>query len=359
MAKDKRVKPSNRKGATVVTKKRFQWDGWKIGCLCLAVALVGTIVGFLVYMNSQRYKDYTEPHDLTTDLTATRTMLSEAVNYEGLWTQEEQGLVEVYLPGTELDTTATYYSFAVTAERDMEHDKRLDRSFGAMVDMDHRFGYDVDDDPMVIIDAVKDKIMADVAAVGWGYNPSGAYDIDIIPLSNGHSAILLEGQVTIFQVMQHGWKEMEDNPDQNEYYEESIDLELKAYITIHKGYPVVVWTVYDGFDYFATDECPGQLDQVLTTLWETKYLGDVTIWTPVATTIDEDGRVIFLDHPSGEDGWSDEDDLESSLPDYSGTTPQPGDADWSPSVSDAPAEEDTTESPTTEDTETNDVGDAG
>lgn len=114
MSVERRVKPSTRMMASI-RKRRLTI----IACAIVAVvAVVGTIVGVNIYNNSK------EHGDLVTDAVATRTLLSSRTTYRGNWIEDEQGLFEVYLPGSTVEVPGTS-SKAITFKRDTEYDNKL------------------------------------------------------------------------------------------------------------------------------------------------------------------------------------------------------------------------------------------
>ena len=271
------------------------------GVLICLVIMVVALSGYLVYD-----KMFREP-DVGADVLATRTMLAEKTSYTGSWITENEGLFEVYLPGA-LDTTKEWDSLAVSTEYDVDYDNAVKRAFGVVYSDTKMDIEKVSDDPMAVLDAVADKITADIAAASRGGRPSIAYDVEVVTLKNDVEAVKISGDMDITLIMQK-------SKDDTETYQDTMTYPVLAYVTLQKGYPVGVWTTYDPFDYFTSEECPTQLEEMATTIWQTKFTGEDEEWVEVPTTLDENRRIIFPEDTNTEDSSEENQDRDPNEPD--------------------------------------------
>lgn len=269
--------------------------------VCMSLVIVG-LAGYLVWDKVIYNKG------ASADVVATRTMLSQKVSYDGSWVTEAEGLFEVYIPGT-LDTSKEWKSMAVTSVHDTEYDNSLKRAFGVVYSDEKLDISSVSLDPMLVLSSVSDQITNDIAGVCLGGRPSVAYDVEVVTLANGEEAVKISGDMELTFMMQK-------SKTDTETYEEQLNYPVIAYITLQKGYPVGVWCTYDQFDYWCSEEVPTQLEEMVSTIWQTKFTGEDVEWVEVPTTLDENRRIIFPENYGNEDSSeSDDEKGDSSEPD--------------------------------------------
>lgn len=262
-----------------VKLKKVLSDRLVTGCLCL---LVGLCVGWVA---KGMFLDNSETKIDAENIRINRTMLASKTDYDGIWAGDKDNLFEVYLPGEELDDR-NYNSEAVTAFRSDADGGLVMKAFGvyrSKVKLD----IEIEDDAYGIIDLVMDYVVQDVGNVCMAGNPVGSYDVDFIELDDGRTAMFVQGEVSMTQVFQ------EQKGDRESYEEENV-YKLIVYVTLEKGYPVAIWTCYDRFDYFAGEEAPRQIEEIVYTLWQTKFTADLPQYETVPTYMDEN-RVVHVD----------------------------------------------------------------
>lgn len=311
MSVEKRVKPS----AQMVESAKSQRK--PILTILIATICIVTVafVVYTLYMRSVREKQQ------SLEFTATRMMLSSKATYDGSWIEEEHGIFEVYFPSAEPDTTRDYHSIAVSVERDIEYDNATSRAFGVLVGAD-TFGFNIEDDPMTVLQSVQKQLTSDVVDAYWGYGGSGAYDIDLVDFANGQKAVKVSGDIIMYNLLRK-------NEESDEIEQEENKQPVLAYITLQRQYPVVIWATWDPQNYLAANEVPTQLTECLATLWQSNSKTGGAKWEPIPTTVDENGYTVFL---------------ESSVsPDTDSSSEPADDSDIAMIVE--PAPEDETESP--------------
>lgn len=300
MSKDKKVKPATK---TIEENRARRMKVCVVALVCLSVLTVSLTV-YLLWDKIYRKG----PSDM--NISATRTMLSQRVSYDGTWVSQEEGLFEVYIPG-ELDTSKEWQSLAVTSSYDTEYDNSLKRAFGVVYSDEKLDITSVNTDPMMVLEAVSSKITNDIATVSRGGRPSVAYDVETVVLNSGIEAIRITGDMELTFIMQK-------SKTDTETYEEQLTYPVIAYITLQKGYPVGVWCTYDAFDYWCSEEVPVQLEEMLSSLWNTKFTGEDVEWVETDIVYDEASSTISTnnsdtsDSSLNDDSTPDEDKFDSS-----------------------------------------------
>lgn len=309
MSVQKRVKPSTRMKAAIKAKRRQVYAG-VLACMMLVIICLS---GYLMY------DKMIAPKGVAADVLATRTMLSKKTSYDGSWITQADGLFEVYLPGT-VDTSKEWQSLAVSAVHNTDYDNSIQRAFGVVYSSEKLDIESPADDPMVILDAVSSMITNDITAVCLGGRPSVAYDVEVVTMKDGTEAVKISGDIEVTHIMQK-------SKTDTETYEEQMQYPVLAYVTLQKGYPVGAWCTYDQFDYFASEEVPVQLEEMVSTIWQTKFTGEDVEWVEVPTTLDEDRRIIFPedfnagDSSAEDDGGHDPSEPDAGSPSWTGTPP--------------------------------------
>lgn len=310
MSVQKRVKPSTRMKAAIKAKRRQVYAG-VLACMMVVIVCLS---GYLIY------DKMIAPNGVSADILATRTMLSKKTSYNGSWITQADGLFEVYLPGT-VDTSKEWQSLAVSAVHNNDYDNAIQRAFGVVYSPEKLDITTPSEDPMIILDSVSSMITNDVAAVCLGGRPSVAYDVEVVTMQDGTEAVKISGDIEVTLIMQK-------SKTDTETYEEQMVYPVIAYVTLQKGYPVGAWCVYDPFDYFASEEVPAQLEEMVSTIWQTKFTGEDVEWVEVPTTLDENRRIIFPeDFNNGnsseeDDGGHDPSEPDAGSPSWTGTPPQ-------------------------------------
>lgn len=287
MSIEHRVKPSARVKAALRRRRTF--------LVVLAASIIVAIaagIGIYTLIKSQERQGSLDMNEA-----ALRTLLASRTNYQGNWVREEQGLFEVYLPG-EVQHSDDFSSMGFTIERDAEYDNSCTRAYGVLKG-DTRYEAGLEEEDQSILSDVMPGVVEDAGRAHAGRNISGAYDMEIITLTDGRSAIKCIGTLQFTQLLQ-------EPGEDGKVYQETVEQPIEAYITLEKGYPVVVWATYNRDNYMASQEVPKTLLQVANTLWQTEYAGDKTDWKPVAVTTGPDGVIKFGD---------DDDDLNTAVVD--------------------------------------------
>lgn len=259
MAIERRVKPSTRIKEALQAK-------WKPVLLILfgIVVLTGLIVGSIVISKLHLFQPRVKT-DLPTDVIATRTILTQRVSYEGIWVGEINDLFEVYLPGKELDTSKQYQSMAVTAER--YEASGLSDSYGNSIVAAYGvytgstpIDIAVSADPFYVWDAVSASVIDDMAMVCTMANPSGAYDMEILFSDSGEQMLRVSGNVQMSALVQVG----------TDVQVQTFEHPIIVYVVLKDSYPVCVWCIYDFVDTSLSETIPPQMEEVMSTLWQSK-----------------------------------------------------------------------------------------
>lgn len=274
MSIEHRVKPSARVKAALQRRRKF--------IVIVLVAIVcASLLGVGVY-NAIKVRGRQSSLDM--NASALRTLLASRTNYNGNWVREDEGLFEVYLPG-EVQQSEDFVSLGFTIERDTEYDNSCVRAYGVLKGTT-RYEATIEEEDHNILSEVMPDIVEDAGKAHAGRNISGAYDMELVSLNDGRTAIKCVGTLQFTQLLQ-------EPGEGGKVYQETVEQPLEVYITLEKGYPVAIWATYNRDNYIATQEVPQTLFEVVNTLWQTEYAADRKEWNFVPVTTGPDGVIKF------------------------------------------------------------------
>ena len=140
MSVERRVKPSERMRNEMASKRKP---------LYIALAMLLVVAAFIAVWFAGRNVGRGQKEPL--DITATRTMLTAKVSYDGTWVAEPDGLFEVYLPGNMIANAEDYNSLGVSVDYTDESSGQVASGFGVVVTQ-QEFDIKIEDDPFFVLD---------------------------------------------------------------------------------------------------------------------------------------------------------------------------------------------------------------
>lgn len=296
MSVERRVKPSERMKNEMASKRKP---------LYIALAMLLVVAAFIAVWFAGRNVGRGQKEPL--DITATRTMLTAKVSYDGTWVAEPDGLFEVYLPGDMIANAEDYNSLGVSVDYTDESSGQVASGFGVVVTQ-QEFDIKIGDDPFFVLDRISKQVVNDIAKAWRAGNASGAYDVELLTLDDGREAMRLSGDVIMTRLIQNG-----ANPD--DITQEQVQCPLLAYITLEKGRPVALWSTWDDMDDYLREETAQKMEEMVSTFWQTRYSGNVQNEEQVENNLYEEDYTISDESSIYDNTSVDEPEQEPVLPD--------------------------------------------